>query len=56
LFILGALLHSGMLYLGGFGQTWAYSLLPVGPWLVLLAFLSIGIAAAIGFKGEPVSE
>jgi hypothetical protein len=56
LFILGAVLHSGMLYLGGFGQAWAYTLLPLGPWLVLLAFLSIGIAALLGFKGEFVKD
>lgn len=56
LFILGAVLHSGMMYLGGFGQTWAYTLLKAGPALVLLGFLSIGIAALIGFKGEPVKD
>ncbi|MBI3561921.1 MAG: hypothetical protein HY080_09435 [Gammaproteobacteria bacterium] len=56
LFILGALLHSGMLYLANFGQAWAYKLLVFGPWLLLLAFLSLGIAAAIGFKGEIVQD
>lgn len=56
IFIAGAILHSGMLYLGNFGQNWAYSVLPVGPWLVLLGLLLIGIAALIGFRGETVKD
>jgi len=56
LFIAGALLHSGMLYLGAFGQSWAFKLLPVGPWLVLAALLTIGIATVIGFRGEIVKD
>lgn len=55
-FIAGAVTHSGMLYLGYFGQAWAWSVLQVGPWLVLLGFLLIGIAAFIGFKGEIVKD
>jgi hypothetical protein len=56
LFIAGAILHSGMLYLGAFGQVWAYKLLMAGPWLVLLALLTMGIAAAIGFRSEVVKD
>lgn len=56
LFIAGALLHSGMLYLGAFGQAWAYKILPVGPPLVLAAFLAIAVAAFMGFKGEMVKD
>ena len=56
LFIGGALLHSGMLYLGAFGQSWAFTLLQAGPWLVLASLLLMGIAAAIGFRGELVRD
>ena len=56
LFIAGALLHSGMLYLGVFGQAWAYNVLPVGPWIVLASLLGVGVAAAVGFKGELVRD
>lgn len=56
LFIAGAILHSGMLYLGAFGQTWAFTPLQIGPWLVLAALLLMGIAAAIGFRGELVRD
>lgn len=56
LFIAGAVLHSGMLYLLLLGQGWAGKLLMLGPWLVLASFLLIGIAAAIGFRGELVRD
>lgn len=56
LFILGAVLHSGMIYLVNFGQEWAFSILPVGPWLVLAALLLIGVVAAMKFKGELVRD
>lgn len=57
-FILGALLHSGLLYLRAFNVEWAGSLLNtgIGPILVLLGFLLIGVAAAIGWRGEPVRD
>ena len=55
-FILGALLHSGMLYLLNLDQAWALNLLPIGPWLVLLGLLLIGIASLIGFKGQVVTD
>lgn len=56
LFIAGALLHSGMLYLLLLGQSWAGTLLMLGPWLVLASLLLIGIAAAVGFRGELVRD
>jgi len=56
LFILGALTHSGMLYLLNFDQAWAFNLLLIGPWLVLASLLLIGVAAAIGLKTEVVKD
>lgn len=57
-FILGALLHSGLLYLRAFNIEWAGSLLNtgIGPILVLLGFLLLGVAAAVGWRGEPVRD
>jgi hypothetical protein len=55
-FIAGAVLHSGMLYLRSFGVAWADTLLMLGPWLVLLGLLLIGIAAFMGFRGEIVKD
>ena len=58
-FILGALLHSGMLYLGViFEQGWAMQVLGwgVGPILVLLGLLLAGVAAAIGFDSEIIRD
>lgn len=54
-FILGALLHSGMLYLSVvFNQGWAGAVLNtgIGPALVLLGLLLMGIASVIGLKGN----
>lgn len=59
LFILGALLHSGVLYLVvALDQYWVLPVMKsgIGPVLVLAALLSIGVAAFIGFKGEPVKD
>ena len=59
LFILGTLLHSGMLYLGRvFNMAWADSLLGygVGPGMILAALLLTGMAAAIGFRGEIIKD
>ena len=56
LFIAGAVLHSGMLYLAAFDQGWAFSILPVGPWLVLASLLLIGIAALMDFRSEVVKD
>lgn len=55
-FIAGTVLHSGMLYLLNFGMGWAAKLLQLGPPLVLLGLVLIGIAAFIGFKGEVVRD
>lgn len=58
-FILGALLHSGTLYLGViFGQGWALQVLNtgIGPLLVLLGLLLTGVAAAVGLRPEPVRD
>ncbi|HFD78933.1 MAG TPA: hypothetical protein ENK05_00900 [Gammaproteobacteria bacterium] len=58
-FLLGALLHSGMLYLGiVFEQSWAMQLLGlgIGPILLLVALLLTGAGAAIGFRGELVRD
>ena len=59
IFIAGALLHSGMLYLGTvFGMGWANSVLEtgIGPFLILIGLALAGIAAAIGFRAEPVKD
>ncbi len=58
LFILGAILHSGSIYLSSFGFAWAFTILQagVGPWLILAGLLLIGIAAIIGFRGEFVRD
>ncbi len=56
LFIAGAVLHSGMLYLAAFGQSWAFTPLQVGPWLVLASLLLIGIAAIMDFRSEVVKD
>ena len=56
LFILGALLHSGMLYLRAFDIGFANKLLFLGPWTVLLALLLMGIAAAIWLRPEVVRD
>ncbi|HEY9052915.1 MAG TPA: hypothetical protein VIQ03_15295 [Gammaproteobacteria bacterium] len=53
LFIIGTIMHSGMLYLGTvFGMTWAETLLGtgIGPICILAGLLLAGIASAIGFK------
>lgn len=62
IFILGAVLHSGLLYLAMAVQVgWAAALLgtPVavaGPALVLLGLLLAGIAAAMGLRARPVED
>lgn len=55
-FIAGALLHSGMLYLAiVFQQGWAGAVLNtgIGPALILLGLLLAGIASIIGLKRSP---
>jgi hypothetical protein len=59
LFILGTLLHSGMLYLAVvFEQGWAGQVLATGagPVMILLGLVLAGLATAIGFRGEIVRE
>lgn len=61
-FIIGALGHSGLLYLAvALDLPWAQALLisPVGyigPSLILLGLLLAGIAAAMGYKGRLVTD
>ena len=59
LFILGTLLHSGMLYLGRvFNVAWAESLLGtgIGPIMILAGLLIMGITAFIGFRAEIIKD
>lgn len=59
LFLLGALLHSGMLYLTiVFELPWAGQVLStgVGPLMLLVALPVTGIAAAMAFRGHPVDS
>jgi len=59
IFIVGTLMHSGMMYLGiVFELSFAAKLLGtgIGPVLILLGLLLTGIAAAMGFKGELVKD
>lgn len=54
-FIAGALLHSGGLYLNSiFGI--AALVGPIGPFLVLVGLLLVGIAAWLGWQSEPVKD
>lgn len=57
-FIIGTLLHSGLLYLRAFDIAWAGKLLAVGigPVLILAGLALAGIAAAIGFRAEIVKD
>jgi hypothetical protein len=55
-FILGALLHSGMLYLRAFDVAFASKLLYLGPWFVLLGLLLMGIAAIVWLRPEVVKD
>ncbi|MDH5518711.1 MAG: hypothetical protein OEY36_12990 [Gammaproteobacteria bacterium] len=55
LFIVGTVMHSGMLYLANvFGFAWAETLLQtgIGPVCVLAGLLAAGVAAAIGLTEE----
>jgi hypothetical protein len=57
LFLLGTVLHSGMLYLTiVFELPWAGQVLAtgIGPLMLLAALLLTGLAAAIGYRGQPV--
>lgn len=55
LFIVGTVMHSGMLYLSAvFGLAWAESLLQtaIGPLCILAGLIVAGVASFMGFKGE----
>lgn len=58
-FILGTLLHSGVMYLAiVFQMGWAAAIMEtgIGPVLVLLGLLLAGIAAAMGMRSEVVRD
>lgn len=61
-FIAGTILHSGMLYLVTvFGWSWAIAVTTspfaiFGPLLLLIGLALTGIAALLGFRGEPVRD
>jgi len=56
LFIAGALLHSGLLYLRAFDIGFASILLNIGPFVLLLALLLMGIATLLWFKAEIIKD
>lgn len=59
LFLLGALLHSGMLYLTiVFEMPWAGQVLAteIGPVILLATLLLTGMADAIGLHGQPMDS
>jgi len=59
IFIVGTLLHSGVMYLAVVFQLgWAQTLLGtgIGPALILLGLLLAGIAAALGMRAELVKD
>jgi hypothetical protein len=58
-FILGAVFHSGMMYLERvFDIAWAGRVVAsgVGPVLILVSLFAMGIAVAVGFKSEMVKD
>ena len=59
IFIVGTLLHSGVLFLGVMlDQVWAFTVLGtgIGPIMILLGLLLAGIAAAMGMRAEVVKD
>ncbi len=59
MFIVGTLMHSGLMYLERiFMQEWAATILntAIGPALILLGLVFMGALAAKGFKGEVVRD
>jgi len=58
MFIIGTLMHSGLLYLRFLEMPWAGKLLGtgIGPVLILAGLALAGVCAAIGFKGQIVSD
>ncbi len=59
MFIIGALMHSGLMYFERvFMQAWAKTLLEtgIGPVLILLGLVLMGVLAFKGFRGELVRD
>ena len=59
MFIIGAVMHGGlMIFERVFSMPWAATLVQtgIGPVLILLGLLSMGVLAFIGFKGELVKD
>ena len=51
MFLVGAVFHSGMLYLGGvFHMYWAYNFTVIGAIAIIVGLLGMGIASFIGIK------
>ena len=52
IFIVGTTMHAGMAFLGVFGFAWAGTLLAtgIGPVLILLGLLLMGVATFVGYK------
>lgn len=56
-FIVGTIFHSGALYLiVMFEMYWVGKVIIIGPPLILIGLLLAGVAAIMGFKGEPVKD
>ncbi len=59
LFIIGTLMHSGMLYLGTvFGFSWAFTLLDtgIGPFAILAGLLLMGVVSIKNFSSKMVID
>jgi uncharacterized membrane protein YgdD (TMEM256/DUF423 family) len=57
LLMIGTVFHSGMLYIGVvFAQSWAWTFIKIGPPLLLFGIFCMGIAVAVGFKGQVVRD
>jgi len=54
IFIVGTIMHAGMAMLGVFGFSWAGMLLGtgIGPVLILLGLLLMGVATFVGYKTD----
>ena len=51
MFLVGAVFHSGMLYLGGvFHMYWAYNFTVIGAIAIIVGLLGMGVASFIGIK------
>lgn len=53
IFLVGALFHSGMLYLAQiFNQAWAWNLTSIGAYAILAGLILLGVASAVGLKQQ----